>query len=181
MQTRLIRYGTAFLFIMLATLCWSPEPLAQTNTTALSGTVTDATGAAVVGANVSISNAASGTKQSEVTTSKGEFSFEQIQPGKYLLQVVASGFSEQDQTIELLVSTPLRIPVKLSVGTSEETVTVEASLATVNSTDATLGKAFNSAQVSNLPYLANNVTYLLSLQPGVVAGHAGRYSHSEQA
>lgn len=172
MQTRFIRYITA-VFVALSVISSSPWILAQTNTTSLSGTVTDVTGAVISGADVSISNAASGSRQNTRTSTKGEFSFEQIQPGTYEVKVVAPGFSEQDEKVELLVSTPVTLVFKLTVGTTEQTVTVETNLAEVNTTDATLGKAFNSAQVENLPYLANNVTYLLSLQPGVLALDSG--------
>jgi hypothetical protein len=172
MQTRLIGYLTALLVVLAASSC-CPRLLAQSNTTALSGTVTDVTGAVISAANVSISNAASGSRQNMLTTAKGEFSFEQIQPGTYEVKVVAPGFSEEDEKVELLVSTPVNLVFKLTVGTTEQTVTVETNLAEVNTTDATLGKAFNSAQVENLPYLANNVTYLLSLQPGVLALDSG--------
>ena len=149
-----------------ATLC------AQTNTSALSGVVTDATGATISGVSVSIFDPASGDSQKTVTKANGVFSFEQLKPGTYQVKVESPGFSEQDQKVELLVSTPVKLTFKLAPGSSE-VVDVETNLAQVNTTDATLGKAFNSAQVENLPYLANNVTYLLSLQPGVLALDSG--------
>lgn len=62
----------------------------------------------------------------------------------------------------------MKLNFKLTIGNTE-VVDVAAGLETVNSTDASLGKAFDSAQVQSLPYLANNVNYLLSLQPGVLA------------
>ena len=161
------------LFLISLSILFSLNGAAQSNTTALSGLVTDATGAALTGATVTISNAASGSKLAKQTSANGEFSFEQVQPGKYQVQVVAPGFSEQDEMVELLVSTPARLAFKLAVGSTEQTVTVETDLAEVNTTDATLGKAFNPDQVANLPYLANNVTYLLSLQPGVLALDSG--------
>jgi hypothetical protein len=144
----------------------------QTNTTALTGTVTDATGAVIPGANITIVNPATGATLNTVSRSKGEYSFEQLAPGTYQVKVIDAGFSEQDQKVELLVATPLRLNFKLTVGSSQ-IVDVEENLAAVNTTDATLGKAFNSAQVQNLPYLANNITYLLSLQPGVLALDGG--------
>ncbi len=132
----------------------------------------DSLGATVAGVNVSILNGASGTTQAAVTTTAGVFTFEQLQPGTYEVKVLAPGFSEQDEKVELLVSTPVKLTFKLIPGTNE-IVNVETNLASVNTTDGTLGKAFNSAQVQNLPYLANNVTYLLSLQPGVLALDSG--------
>jgi hypothetical protein len=164
MQYRKPRFATAFLILLTSIF-----PLfAQTNTTSLSGVVTDGTGAQIVHATVTIANPATGLNQSVKSGNAGEYSFNQIPPGKYKVVVSYPGFSEQSQTTELLVNSPGNINFKLSVGASE-VVNVETSIASMNSTDATLGKPFNRAQVENLPYLANNITYLLSLQPGVLA------------
>jgi hypothetical protein len=169
MKTRIIRHSATCLFLLLLVAPWLS---AQTNTTALSGTVVDVSGAMIPDATINIDNAASGTTQSTKTKSKGEFSFEQLQPGTYEVKVSAPGFSELDEKAELLVSTPVNLAFKLTAG-SNEVVNVESNIATINSTDATLGKAFDSKQVANLPYLANNVTYLLSLQPGVLGLDSG--------
>ena len=169
MKNRLLRCIGILAFCSVSSLS---ALRAQSNTTALSGTVTDVTGASIPNVSVSIANAGSGAEQKTETKSKGEFSFEQLQPGTYEVKVMSPGFSEQDQKVELLVSTPVKLNFKLVAGSSE-TVNVETSIAELNTTDATLGKAFNSQQVQNLPYLANNVTYLLSLQPGVLALDSG--------
>ncbi len=158
---------------LLLLLPMSAPLFAQSNTTALSGTVTDATGAVVPGAKVSLASSASGTMQTATTQSRGEYSFEQIAPGKYTLRASYSGFSDQVEDIELLVATPLKLDLKLTVGTSEVVEVQTSSLASIDSTDGALGKAFNSQQVQNLPYLANNINYLLSLQPGVLALDSG--------
>ena len=169
MKNRIIRYCTTCMFLFLLATPWLS---AQTNTTALSGTVVDTSGAMIPGATITITNAASGTTQTTKAKSRGEFSFEQLTPGTYEVKVSTPGFSELDEKVELLVSTPVNLTFKLTAGSSE-VVNVESSIATINSTDATLGKAFDSAQVANLPYLANNVTYLLSLQPGVLGLDSG--------
>ncbi len=169
MKTRIIRHCVTCMFLLVLSATWLT---AQTNTTALSGTVVDASGAIIPGATIDIANAASGKTQSTKAKSKGEFSFEQLPPGTYEVKVSAPGFSEQDQKVELLVSTPVNLSFKLTAGSSE-VVNVETNIAEINSTDATLGKAFDSTQVANLPYLANNVTYLLSLQPGVLGLDSG--------
>ena len=170
MQKRLI--GFALLLAFFVSFSFSAELFAQTNTSSLSGTVEDGTGALIPGVSVSLSNTSSGAVQSTQTKSKGEFSFEQLSPGSYEVKVSAPGFTEQLEKVELLISTPLKLNFKLSVGASE-IVEVGTTLAALDTTDATLGKAFNSAQIQNLPYLANNVTYLLSLQPGVLALDSG--------
>ena len=171
MQKRFTRCSTTFLLFLLI-LVSSRMSRSQTNTSSISGTVTDSSGALLPGANVKLSNTASGSTQVLQSSSKGEFAFEQLAPGTYSITVSATGFNEVVQKVELLISTPLKLNFGLSAGSSE-VVNVETTLATLNTTDATLGKAFDSAQVQNLPYLANNVTYLLSLQPGVLALDSG--------
>jgi hypothetical protein len=156
-----------FLLGLMATPLSSPL-LAQTNTTGLSGTVTDPSGALVPGAAIELSNPATGFLKVVKSGAKGEYTFDQILPAKYRVTVSAAAFAPQVADIELLVATPRKVDFKLTVGNTE-VVDVAAGVETVNSTDATLGKAFDSAQVQNLPYLANNVNYLLSLQPGVLA------------
>ncbi len=171
--TRCSRHFLLVALLALLAHALTPVLSGQSNTTALSGTVTDASGAVVADASVTISNLASGAKATKQTSANGEYSFEQVQPGNYDVLVSANGFAEQKEKVQLLVSTPARVNFKLAIGSTEQTVTVETNLAEVNTTDATLGKAFAPEQVANLPYLANNVTYLLSLQPGVLALDSG--------
>ena len=130
--------------------------------------MTDPSGALVPDAAIELSNPATGFIKVIKSGSKGEYTFDQIEPAKYRVTVSAAAFAPQIKDVELLVATPEKINFKLTIG-STEIVDVAAGLETVNSTDATLGKAFNSAQVQSLPFLANNVNYLLSLQPGVLA------------
>ncbi len=172
MHSRLNRFGMILLCLVMLS---APRLFAQTNTTALTGTVTDATGALLPGATITLSNAASGNSLKTVSKAQGEFSFAQLAPGTYQVKVTAPGFSEDDEKVQLLVATPVNLTFKLTAG-SVEVVEVATNLAEINSTDATLGKAFDSSQVANLPYLANNVTYLLSLQPGVLGLDSGAQS-----
>lgn len=167
-----MRCSRLALLLVLTVAMFAPFISAQTNTSSLSGSVTDTTGALIPGVTITIANAATGSVLTQQTKGKGEFSFEQIPPGTYQMKVAAPGFSEQDEKVELLVATPVKLSFKLSAGAAE-VVDVETNLAALNTTDATLGKAFDSAQVQNLPYLANNVTYLLSLQPGVLGLDSG--------
>jgi hypothetical protein len=142
--------------------------MAQTNTTGLSGVITDPTGAVVPQAAVELTNPATGYIKVIKSASKGEYAFAQIPPGRYKVTISATGFAPQTEEVELFVATPLNINFKLTIGTTE-VVDVAAGLEAVNTTDATLGKAFSGAQVENLPFIANNLNYLLSLQPGVLA------------
>ncbi len=172
MQSHFFGVRSRFLTYLLLFLAACSPIYAQGNTTGLSGTVVDPSGAFLNNVTVSITNPATGAMQSTTTKAKGDYSFSQLMPGSYEVRVVGTGFAEQIQTVKLLIATPVKLNFNLTVGTTE-VVNVEVSLAAINSTDGTLGKAFDRSQVANLPYLANNITYLLSLQPGVLALDGG--------
>ena len=177
MRTRVcVRLHPAFsLFLVLLAFLAGvgvSDVQGQTNTTSLSGTVADPSGALMPAVHVVAKNSDSGAVFTTDTNANGEFSIAQVAPGPYEVSAGAAGFNQQAQKVQLLISTPLKLNFMLTPGASE-VVQVETTLASVNTTDATLGKAFDSQQVQDLPYLANNVTYLLSLQPGVLALDSG--------
>ncbi|HEX2665920.1 MAG TPA: carboxypeptidase-like regulatory domain-containing protein [Candidatus Acidoferrum sp.] len=151
------------LFLLSLSGAW-----AQTGTTSLRGTVTDKTGAAIVGAKVLASNQALGLTRETSTAATGEYEFLALPPGTYLLTVAMANFSKYEQTnLQLLVNTPTTVNVRLEVGTTVQTVEVSAQAVTLNTSDASLGVAFSENQVKELPLEAGNVPELLSLQAGV--------------
>lgn len=161
-----------FVFSLLLILGCCGSLFAQGNTTSMSGTVVDPQGGLIPGVSIALTSTTTGAKQTTVTKAQGEYAFSQLTPDTYEVRVNGDNFSEQIQTVTLLIGTPVKLNFTLRIGTSQ-VVNVETSLAVINSTDGTLGKAFDSKQVQNLPYLANNVTYLLSLQPGVLGLDSG--------
>jgi hypothetical protein len=146
--------------------------VAQTNTSGLSGTILDPSGALVPGAIVTLTNSATGFNRSVTAASKGEYSFDQIPPGEYLATITSEGFAPQVKRVQLLVATPLKLDFRLTVG-NQEVVDVSATSAAVDTVDASLGKPFDSNTIENLPYIANNVLSLLSLQAGVIGSGQG--------
>jgi hypothetical protein len=138
-------------------------------TTSLGGRVTDASGAVIPAAKVKLTSSSRGTVRSVNTSGSGEYEFLQLAPGRYELTVSSSGFATAEKTsLDLLVSQPATVNVVLQVAKSNAEVTVTAGIQPVlNTTDATLGNAFDGQQIQNLPSEARNVPDLLSLQPGV--------------
>jgi hypothetical protein len=142
---------------------------AQTGTTSVRGTVLDKSGAAVVGATVILDNAAQALHHEMKTSGSGEYEFLSLPPGTYAMSVEKAGFRKWEQkSLQLLVNLPSTLNVILEVGTTTETVEVSAQAVTLNTTDASLGIAFNENQVKQLPLESRNVPDLLSLQAGVV-------------
>ncbi len=157
------RLVAVLLLLILSHLVW-----AQSSTTSLRGTVTDASGAAISRANVTLSNPERSLDRTTTTDPEGGYEFLQIAPGTYRLTVQVTGFKRYEQKdLQLLVSTPATANVRLEVGAVAETIEVTAEAAQVNTTDASLGIAFNERQVKELPLEGRSVPELLSLQAGV--------------
>jgi Carboxypeptidase regulatory-like domain len=163
--------------LLFLSLLSSPA-LAQIATTSLRGTVTDSSGAVVGGAQVSLLDSSNGSKATHTTSANGEYSFAQIAPGSYSITAAASGFANLEKKAELLVNQPATIDFKLSVTSQQQEVEVNALSETLNTSDASLGNALNSATIEALPSEGRNVPDLLSLQPGVV--YLGRQINQDQ-
>src|ERR1700676_570139 len=158
--------GITLLIECLVTL--SIFASAQSATTSLRGTVSDKSGAAIASAKVTLSSTDRGFARTISTGGAGGYEFQQLQPGVYQLTVEVTGFRKYEQkNIQLLVDTPATTNVKLEIGATTEVVEVTAQGAVINTTDASIGNAFDERQVKELPMEGRNVPDLLSLQAGV--------------
>ena len=131
--------------------------------------MTDPTGALVPNVEVTITESSIGVTQTHTTNEKGEYSFQQIPPGSYLMKIHAPGFNEQTLRAILLVNQPATVNIALTVGSNTTTVEVMSDATALNATDATIGTPFNQTQIQSLPFQGNNVFSLLSLQAGVLS------------
>ena len=157
-----------FIAVLVVFFLSSVVSFAQTGTTSVHGTVTDKTGAVISAAKVTVQNPESAVERTMETGAAGEFDFLALPPGTYSLVVEASGFRKYEHKgLQLLVNSPTTTNVTLELGSSAQTVEVSAQTVTLNTTDASLGKAFSERQVRDLPLEAGNVPELLSLQAGV--------------
>ncbi len=140
----------------------------QASFSSLRGTITDPSGALVSGATVTIENKATSLKSTQAANGSGEYQFQQIVPGTYVITATGSGFSPQSKQADLLVNQPATVNFKLAVEASSTTVDVSGEAQTLNTTDASIGNSVNNATIQALPMEGRNVTDLLSLQPGVL-------------
>ena len=151
-------------FLALSTLV-----SAQSATTSLRGTVYDSKGAVVSGATVTITDNQTGFSRTAKTDSQGEYQFVQIPPATYVVTVAATGFATlKEENVRLMVSTPATLNFTVVVQGQTVTVEVAGTAALVNTTDATLGHAFGTEKLENLPFEGRDPVGVLSLQPGVV-------------
>ena len=122
------------------------------NSGAIGGTVTDSTGAVVQGAQLTAKEASTGTVFTTVSSSAGDFKFQNIKLGTYIVTATAKGFKQAVQTgilVQVASLTPLNI--SLQPGGESETVTVNASAPSVESETSDIGNVVMSKQVIDLP------------------------------
>jgi Carboxypeptidase regulatory-like domain/TonB dependent receptor len=141
-------------------------PLAA-QSSSLQGTVVDMQGASIPTAIVTATNQGTSASRKVVADDSGAYSFPQLQPGTYSLEVQKPGFATYKSEVRLQVNVPATVTVQLEVGQTSDTVNVSAEALQVNTQDATIGNPFTEQQVRELPLQTRNVVALLSLQPGV--------------
>ncbi len=147
---------------------------AQTSTSELTGTVTDASGGVVPGATVTAIQEATGAISKQVTSGAGVYAFASMPVGSYTVTAEAPGFKTERRTgVTLVVQTPTNMDFKLQVGNATEVVSVQAEAPPVDTTNATLGDVINHRSVEQLPLNGRNPLNLVTLQAGVVQTSGG--------
>ena len=162
---RRFRQFSAALFLAMG-VCAAAWP--QASFTSLRGTITDSSAALVRGATVTIQNKATGLSITQTANGSGEYQFQQIAPGTYVVTASGAGFSPQAKQADLLVNQPATINFILTVQASATTIDVTSEAETLNTSDASIGNSVNNATIQALPMEGRNVPDLLSLQPGVL-------------
>ncbi|HEY6442545.1 MAG TPA: carboxypeptidase regulatory-like domain-containing protein [Candidatus Acidoferrales bacterium] len=143
---------------------------AQYETATISGTATDSSGAALVGAAVQARNSGTNVTQSAVTDAAGRYRIADLPIGNYQVQASLSGFQTVvHKGITLTVGSSLVVDFSLPVGQVSQTVSVESEVSRVETQTAAVSSLVTPTQVSQLPLNGRNFEQLLSLAPGVQA------------
>src|SRR3954462_2188276 len=154
---------------------------------AISGAVTDTSGASIPGATVTVTNTATNGARTTVTNVDGLYTFPSLPPGTYALKVELAGFKTAEvAAFKLDVQQAARRDVALEVGTIEETVTVNVKATLLNTESTTVGTVIDNKVVTELPLNGRQYLNLVALSPNVnvlspAAGQAGARLGGERA
>jgi Carboxypeptidase regulatory-like domain len=156
--------------LMASLLVLSPIRLAaQINSGTVQGTVKDASGAVIVGAQISAEQTDTATVRTTTSNADGDYALTALQPGAYTITVIKPGFGTFRQTkFNLVVGQVATVNPVLTVGSTTETVEVTTEAAQLQTADATLGGVITERQVVDLPLNGRMFTQLLQLEPGTV-------------
>jgi hypothetical protein len=151
-------------------------------TGAISGTVTDTTGAVIPNAAITVTSVATGENTVRTSTGSGDYNVTPLTPGGYTVTVTASGFRtfvQQNVTVNALETVALNI--RLAIGSAEQTITVSSAPPVLETTNATLGGVMDNQMYSSLPLLMGaggnadqrRATDFAALMPGVQTNYIG--------
>ena len=161
----------AWLYIVMAlfVLLLNAGPLhAQAQTATISGTATDASGAALVNASVTATNTGTSAATSTVTDSQGRYRISQLPVGTYNVQATLAGFQTVvNKGVVLSVGGSTVIDFSLPVGKVTETVNVESQVSQVETETSEVSTLISPQQMRELPLNGRNFEQLLTLAPGV--------------
>src|SRR5215813_6262850 len=133
MLSKCRRLAASLLLVLLTAVVFSLPVSAQVDQAAINGTVTDANGARVAGAQVELQSIATGLRRDTVTNGNGIYHFPGLPIGDYKLKVVKEGFRPVEvQNLRLEIAQPRTVDVRMEVGAVSSTIEITATGETLN-------------------------------------------------
>ncbi len=152
--------------LLCAFLVFGAIALAQQ--TAISGRVTDPTGAFIVTARISATGD-DGSKFTTVTTNDGRYQFPALRAAQYVLRFEAPGFAPAERTLALLVGQSPTVDIALQLATTSSSVNVEEQASVVETSSSTVAGDVSPAEVKKLPLNGRNYLQLAMMVPGITS------------
>jgi hypothetical protein len=176
-------FSRASLFATVCVLTSATGLLAQSGTSsALSGVVSDSSGAVVPAATVSAVEIETKATRSEKTNAQGAFLFSQINPGTYEVSVRAEGFAaRKSQPTVVPVGRTISLNFTLQVSSSSQTVTVEARQGLLSLENPNTTTTLDSKSIKSLPNPGQDLTFLAQFAQGALMNTAGSSNDAKAA
>jgi len=143
---------------------------AQTTFGNITGTVTDASGGALEGAQVTVTNQETGAKLTQTTGSDGLYQFSNLLPGRYRIDVEKPGFKRTTQPdVVVQVQQTSNINLTMQVGDVSQTVEVTSETPLLQPDSSSLGQVIDERKTNEIPLNGRNVFNLITLSPAAIA------------
>ena len=176
-----VRY--IFLCLMLLTMVNNCLLVAQSGTSSgLSGTVTDATGAALVHAAVTATNVDTKATRAGQTNTEGRFLFSQLNPGSYVVTVRGGGFEEQtSRPVQVEVGRTATLNLALTLASTSQSVEVKAEQVLLSLENPNTTTTLESKTIESLPNPGQDLTFIAQFAPGALMNTAGSSNDAKAA
>lgn len=167
--------GWLCLTLMFLSLTLPQSIFGQLDQGAIVGTVTDAQGAAVASALVSLRNTDTNFEIEAQTDGSGVYAFQPVKIGHYSLTVTAPGFSTVTRSgFELHINERLQANIPLKIGSVSEKVEVRAEGELLQTQEASTGQVVSTQQINDTPLNGRNFVFIAQLTAGVDASNGSR-------
>jgi hypothetical protein len=183
MRNLLARYGPIMgrfcsISCILAVMLAATVPVwGQEVTAAITGTVTDPTGAAVVGATVTATDLERGVKTQTTTNGAGLYTFPRLPVSRYSIRVEANGFQAAVKPEVLLVLNQIaKVDMQLQVGNITQTVEVSTAAPILQTESTQVSTLIDSHAIESMPLSTRNYGQLALLAPGAVTTNASAFA-----
>jgi hypothetical protein len=164
------RRSLLLAFSVTLALSLSPQLWSQSTYGSISGSITDSTGAVIGGTQVTLTNVATGDTRTQTTGSDGLYSFVNLIPGEYKIEIEKQGFKHiTRQNVVVQVNQSSRIDITLAVGQVSETVEVTSETPLLQAETSSLGQVVEQRKANELPLNGRNIFNLITISPAAVA------------
>lgn len=171
-----MKYLRKYVSVSMAILLLCVSSVAQSYTGRILGAVTDASGAAVKGAKITVTNVETGAVRNVETSDSGDYLAPNLPPGLYNIVAEAQGFKRVERAaVRLEVAKDLRIDVAMEAGNITEQITVSNEPPAIDTTTTTLGGTFSNKAINDLPLNGRDFQNLVVLRPGVQRATGGGF------
>jgi hypothetical protein len=151
------------------TLILCPFLQGQSTYGSITGSVTDSTGAAVSGAQITLTNVGTSEKRTQTTGADGLYSFVNLIPGEYRIDIEKQGFKHfAHPSVVVQVNQSSKIDATLAVGQVSETVEVTSETPLIQTETSSLGQVVEQRKANELPLNGRNIYNLTAVAPSVV-------------
>jgi len=165
---------TMLIAVLVAILVLCGAMLAQTSTTgSVAGTVTDTSGAVIVGAQVALTNVGTSATDTSKTNAAGLYTFPFEKPGSYKVTASSTGFVSASQPITVALGVEVTVNLRLAPAGAQEVVEVTGEAGAIQTENANLITNFNQKSIEQLPNPGNDLSAVALTAPGVVMNTSG--------
>src|SRR5439155_11650217 len=156
------------ILVLLFVFCSSSLRAQTGSTSALTGRITDPTGAVLPGVSVTATSIATNQARTVLAAEDGVYRIPLLDPGAYRVRFSAPGFKTKEvMSVTLAVTETFALDQTLEVGAPTEEVTVEAAAETIQTATSTIGTTVSGSQITSFPLSARNFTAVLGMSSGV--------------
>lgn len=174
-------FSILFLLVLSAVginLMFTSSAQAQSTTTgAITGRVTDPSGAVIPNATVTLLNNGTNVSRTTTASSDGVYQFALLEPGNYTVSAGAAGFQKVSRILAVDVGQTSAVDFRLPLPTAKQMVTVTTEATLIQTTNGNISATINQAQIAEIPNPGNDMTFIAQMAPGTVSNSQGGFGN----